>query len=163
MPRRCRAFPTRRQRLRQVPVIERRVRRDAIGDEAVEEPVVELKALRIWRADALREYPRPRNREPIRSDSECLHRLHVVPISVIVIIGDVAVVVVADLSRRVRKRVPDRGAAAILADGAFDLIGGGGGAPAKSRGKGARGFAPGSRSVTRPNAGRGGGRRRPEG
>src|SRR6516164_1292038 len=148
------------QRLRQVPVIERREWRDAVSDEVVEEPVVEVEALRIWRARALREYARPRNREPIRSESECLHRLHVVPISVIVIIGDVAVVVVADLSRRVRKRVPDRGATTILADGAFDLIGGGGGSPEKSRGKGARGFAPGQRSVARPSGGRGGGRRR---
>ena len=140
-------------------MIERRVRRDAIGDEAVEEPVVELKALRIWRADALREYPRPRNREPIRSGGERLHRLHIVSISVIVIVGDVSVVVVADLSRRVRERVPDRRATVVLADGAFDLIGGGGGAPEKSRGKSARG----GRSVARPSAGWGGGRRRPEG
>src|SRR5262249_15265089 len=87
------------QRLRQVPVIERREWRDAVGDEVVEEPVVEIEALRIWRAGALREYPRPRNREPIRSSGEGLHRLHVVSISVIVIIGDVAVVVGADLSR----------------------------------------------------------------
>src|SRR5262245_35499198 len=151
------------QRLRQVPVVERRERRDAIGDEVVEETVVEVEALRIWRADALWEYPRPRNREPIRCGGERLHGLHIVSISVVVIVGDVAVVVVADLSRRVRERVPDRGAAAILADGAFDLIGGGGGAPENSGGQGARGFARGGRSVARPSAGRGGGRRRPEG
>jgi len=130
-------------------VIERRVRRDAIGDEAVEEPVVELKALRIWRADALREYPRPRNREPIRSGGERLDRLHILSISVVVIVGDVAVGIVADLSRRVRERVPDLRTTAVLDDGAFDLIGGGGGAPAKSRGKGARGFAPGGRRTGR--------------
>src|SRR5215470_1161253 len=51
------------QRLRQVPVIERRERRDTVGDEVVNEPIVEVEALRIWRAGALREYPRPRNRE----------------------------------------------------------------------------------------------------
>src|SRR5262249_56474676 len=141
------------QRLRQVPMIERRERRDAVGDKVGDEPVVEVEALRIWRAGALREYPRPRNREPIRGGGERLHRLHVVSISVIVIVGDVAVVVVADLSRRMRERVPDRGAAAILADGAFDLIGGGGGAPEKSRRKGARGFAPGGRTVARPGGG----------
>jgi len=80
-----------------------------------------------------------------------------------VIVGDVSVVVVADLSRRVRERVPDRRATAVLADSAFDLIGGGGGAPEKSRGKSARGFARGGHSVARPSAGRRGGRRRPEG
>jgi len=47
------------QRLRQVPVIERRKRGDAVGDKVVEEPFVEVEALRIWRAGALREYPRP--------------------------------------------------------------------------------------------------------
>src|SRR5215467_5958421 len=115
------------QRLRQVPVIERWERRDVVGGKVVEEPVVEVEALRIWRAAALRKYPWPRNGEPVRSGGERLHRLHVVSISVIVIVGDVAVVVVADLSRRVRECVPYRWATAILADGAFDLIGGGGG------------------------------------
>jgi len=70
---------------------------------------------------------------------------------VIVIVGDVAVVVVADLSRRVRERVPYRRATAILADGAFDLVGGGGGPPKKSRGKSTRGFARGGRTVVRPS------------
>src|SRR3984893_9154799 len=94
-----------------------------------------LRAFRIWRAGALGEYPRPRNREPIRSGGQRLHRPHVVSVSVIVIIGDVAVVVVADLSRRVRERVPDRRATAILTDGAFDLIGGGSGAQRNPAGK----------------------------
>src|SRR6266403_5910094 len=44
------------QRLRQVPVIERRKGRDAAGEEVVEEPVVEVESFRIWRAGALREY-----------------------------------------------------------------------------------------------------------
>jgi uncharacterized membrane protein len=70
---------------------------------------------------------------------------------VIVIVGDVAVVVVADFSRRVRECVPYRRATAILADGAFDLIGGGGGAPVKSRGKSARSFTRGGRTVVRPS------------
>src|SRR5262249_28970432 len=87
------------QRLRQVPVIERWERRDVVGNEVVEEPLIEVEALWIWRTGALRKYPRPRNGEPIRSGGECLHRPHVVSISVIVIVGDVAVVVVADLSR----------------------------------------------------------------
>src|SRR5262245_41161618 len=151
------------QRLRQVPVIERWERRDVVGDEVVEEPVVEVEALRIWRAAALRKYPRPRNGEPVRSGGERFHRPHVVSISVIVIVGDVAVVVVADLSRRVRERVPYRRATAILADGAFDLIGGGGGAPEKSCRKSARGFARGGRTVVRTSARRDGGRRRPKG
>src|SRR3982075_2640346 len=66
------------ERLWQVPMMERWERRDAIGDEVVKEPVVEVEALRVWRAGALREYPRPRNREPIRRGGERLHRPHVV-------------------------------------------------------------------------------------
>src|SRR6202045_3766350 len=122
-----------------------------------------LRAFRIWRAGALGEYPRPRNREPIRSGGQRLHRPHVVSVSVIVIIGDVAVVVVADLSGRVRERVPDRRATAILTHGPFDLIGGGGAAPEKSRAKGARSCARGGRTAARPSTRRGGGRRRPKG
>ena len=38
------------QRLRQVPVIERRERRNVVGDEVVQEPVVEVEAFGIWRA-----------------------------------------------------------------------------------------------------------------
>jgi hypothetical protein len=49
------------QRLRQVPVIERRERRDTVSEEVVEEPIVEVEPLRIWRSGAPREYPRPRN------------------------------------------------------------------------------------------------------
>ena len=101
------------QRLRQVPVIKRRERRDAVGDELVEQAIVEVEPLRIGRAGALRKYSRPRDREPIGGHAERLHRLHVVLVAMIVIGGDVAGVVVADLSRRVRERVPDRGAAAI--------------------------------------------------
>src|SRR5262245_23090027 len=95
------------ERLRQVPVIECRERGDAVGDKLVKEPVVEVEALWIRRAGALREYPRPGNREPIRSGSECFHRPHVVSVFVVMIVGDVAVVAVADLSRRVRKCIPD--------------------------------------------------------
>ena len=164
MPRRCRGLPTRRvlQRLRQVPVIEGRERCDAVGDELVEEPVVEVEALRLARrcpagiSGATKSRTDTQRR---RAPSSTTRRLG---------IGD------SDRrrrrrcrrcgsSRRVRERVPDRRATAILADGAFDLIGGGSGAPEKSRGICARGFAPGGRTVARPSAGRGGGRRRPEG
>ena len=43
------------QRLRQVPVIERRERLDAVREQLVDEPVVEVEALRVRRSGALRE------------------------------------------------------------------------------------------------------------
>jgi hypothetical protein len=59
---------------------------------------------------------------------------------VIVIVSDVSIFIVADLSRRVRERVPDGRATAVLRDRTFDLIGGRGSALEKSRGKSARIF-----------------------
>jgi hypothetical protein len=151
------------QRLRQVPVIERRERLDAIAEELVEEPIVEVETLRIRRAGPLREYPRPGDREPVCCGGERLHRLHVLPVAVIMIIGDIAVVLVPDFSSRVRKRVPDRQAAAVLVDGTFDLIRGGGRAPDETLGKGARGLGPNGHIVARLRVGLDGGRRRREG
>src|SRR5262249_34437600 len=48
--------------------------------------------------------------------------------AVVVVAGDVAGVAVGDLAGGAAEDVPDRGAAAVFVDRAFDLIGGGGGA-----------------------------------
>jgi hypothetical protein len=48
---------------------------------------------------------------------------------VVVIVGEIAGGVVLDLARRVRERIPDRAAAAVLVHRALDLVGRGGGAP----------------------------------
>src|SRR5262249_41261532 len=89
--------------------------------------------------------------------------LHVLPVAVIMIVGDVAVVLVPDFSSRVRKCVPDRRAAAVLADGTFDLIRGGGRAPDKALGKVAPGVGPNGHIPTRLGGGLSDGRRRRKG
>jgi hypothetical protein len=57
----------------------------------------------------------------------------------IVIVGDVAGVSVVGFAGGVGESVPDGSAAAIFVDGAFDLIGGGGGAPEESIREGSSG------------------------
>src|SRR5688572_11434934 len=63
----------------------------------------------------------------------------------IVIVGVVGVAAILDLARRMSKSVPDRTAAAVFVDGAFDLIGRGGGAPDEILRKRIRGLSLGCR------------------
>ena len=120
------------QHLRQIPVIERGERLDAVGEQFVDQTAVEVHALWIRRARPLRKDARPGDREAIGLDAQRLHQLHVVFVAVVVIVGHVAVGVVDDLAGRVRKGVPDRRRAAVFRDGAFDLVRGSGGSPQKS-------------------------------
>src|SRR5258705_7988364 len=50
----------------------------------------------------------------------------------IVIVGAVRVAVIGDLAGRVGERIPDRASAAVLVDGALDLVRGSGGGPEKA-------------------------------
>ena len=110
------------EHLRQIPVIERRVRLDAVREKFIDETVVEIETLRIGLTSALREHARPGDREPIPLHAQALHQLNVFFVPVVVVVGHIAVGVVCDLSRRVRKRVPDRRSPAVLGGGAFNLV-----------------------------------------
>ena len=117
------------QRLRQIPVIQRRVGFDAVFQELIDQPVVEIEPLGIRSAAAFRKHPRPRDRKSIGLDAEIPDQADVFLVAMVVIVGAVGVAAVLDLARRVRESVPDRTAAAVFVDGAFDLIGRRGGAP----------------------------------
>src|SRR3954463_10404724 len=65
------------QRLRQVPMIQRRKRRDAVRERLVDKAVVEIEPFGIWRAGAFREDARPCNRESIGLYAERLHQLDI--------------------------------------------------------------------------------------
>ena len=119
------------ERLGQVPVIQRRVRLDAVLEQFVDEAVVEVEALGIRRTRSFRKHPRPRDREPVGLGAEFPDQADVFLVAVVMFVGAVAGGAVLDLAGRVRKGVPDRAAAAVFIDGAFDLIGRGGGAPHK--------------------------------
>ena len=68
-------------------------------------------------------------------DAEVAHERDVLRIAVVEVVGDVAGIAVGGLAGGVREGVPDGGAAAVFVDGAFDLIGGGGGAPEEAFGR----------------------------
>src|SRR6185437_3435814 len=117
------------ERLRQVPMIERGIGLDAVCEELIDQAVVEVEALRVRCAVAVRKHARPGNRKTISLGAEVLDEADVFLVAVIMIVGAIGVGVVADLAGRMAERIPDRGAAAVLVDGAFDLIGRGRRAP----------------------------------
>ena len=110
------------QRLRQIPVVEAKPRGDAAGDETVDQTVVEIKAAMLNRARARGQDARPRGREPVGIEAAARQPFDVLDPAMIVVAGNVAVVVVFDEARGVRKRVPDALAAPVLVDRALDLI-----------------------------------------
>ena len=108
---------------------ERDERRDPVAEELVDEPVVEVEALRVHRTASARDDPRPRDREAERIDPELAHERDVVAIAVVEVARDRAVVAVPDLAGRCAEAIPDALAAAVLGRRAFDLVRGGRGAP----------------------------------
>src|SRR4051794_6689277 len=78
-------------------------------------------------------------------DAEIPDELNVFLVAMIMFVGAVAGGVVLDLAGRMRKNVPDRTAAAVLVDGALDLIGRGRGAPHESLWKAGSGVRVGRR------------------
>ena len=126
------------QRLRQVPVVQRQPRQDVGIQQLVDEPLVEVDALRVERA-AVGTHARPRGREPVGLQPHALHQRDVVAVPVVVVARDIAVVGVDDGAGHAAEGVPDRVAAAVLVGGALDLVGGGGGAEQEVRREGARG------------------------
>src|SRR5882757_9283434 len=126
-------------------MVKRDVGLDPVGQEFVDQAVVEVEALGIWRAGAVGKYPRPRDRKPVVLDAEIPDQADVFLVAVVMLVGAVPGRTVLDLARRVRECVPDRAAAAVFIDGALDLIGRGGGAPREVFWKAGRGVRIGRR------------------
>src|SRR5829696_8629660 len=127
------------QRLRQVPVIQRRKRRDAVRQQLVDKAVVEIEAFWVRRAGPLREDARPGNRESIGLCAQRLHQLDVFLEQAIMVGRGIPVAAIGYGPGRVRETVPDRWAAAILVYGSLDLIGRGRCAPQETVRKSGRG------------------------
>jgi hypothetical protein len=96
---------------------------DAVRQQLIQQPVVEIEALRDWCADSLRDDTRPGNRKPIGLCAQRLHQLNVFPVPIIVIGRGVGVAVIGDGPARVGETVPNRWAATVFVDGSLDLIG----------------------------------------
>ena len=119
------------QLLRQVPVIKRGPGLDAFGQQLVDQPVVEVEALRIERAAAVGKDARPGDREAIGAGAHRLHQGDVFLVAMEMVDRDVAGAAVGRLAALAREHVPDRDTAAVLERRALDLIGRRGGAPKK--------------------------------
>src|SRR5438552_2597149 len=116
-------------------MVQRGIGFDAVSEEFVDQPVIEIEALGVWRAGAIGKYPGPCDRETVMFGTEIPDQPDVFLVAMVVLVGAVAGRLVLDLARRVRKSVPDRASAAVFIDGALDLIGRRGGAPRKTFGK----------------------------
>ncbi len=119
------------ERLRQIPMIERRERFDIVIEKFVDQAVVEVETFGVRRTGSFRKYPRPGDRETIGLDPQFPDQADVFLVSMVVIVGAVRVAVILDLAGRVGERIPDRAAPAVLIDRALDLIRGSCGAPKK--------------------------------
>src|SRR5262249_4395498 len=110
------------ERLRQIPVIQRRKRLDAGRFQFVDQAAVEVDPLRIGLARPFRKNARPGDGKPVRVGADVLYQRNVFLIAVIMVVGDVAGVVVLDVPGLVRVRIPDRQALAILAPRTLNLV-----------------------------------------
>ena len=117
------------ERLRQVPMIQGDERLDAVRQQFIQQPVIEIEALGIWRIRSIRKYPRPRDRKSIGPYPQFLDQPNVFFVPMIVVVGTVSIAMIADLARCMSKGIPDRTTPAVFTDGAFDLKRGSGGAP----------------------------------
>ena len=128
------------ERLRQVPVVQRRERADSRVQRRVGQPLVVVEPFRVRRAAPVRLDPRPGDREPVAAQVELAQQRDVFRIAMVAVAGDVAGVAVVDPARRVREPVPDGFALAVFAARALDLIGRGRGAPQETGRKFRRGL-----------------------
>ena len=130
------------ERLRQVPVVEGGVGRDAALEHAVDEAVVEVEAGVVDLAAAGRHDPRPGDGEAVGRHPERRDEVEVGLPPVVVVARDRAVGGVEDRARLRAEGVPDGDAAPVLGVRALDLEGGGRDAPDEAVGEraGSRGL-----------------------
>src|SRR5262249_13153184 len=120
------------ERLRQVPMVERGEGPDARLEQPVDQAAVVVEPGPVRRAASVRLDARPGDREAVAVQVHRALQRDVVAPAVVRVAGDVAVLIVLDLARRVAEAVPDRLALAVLARGPLDLVRGRRGAPAEA-------------------------------
>src|SRR5205814_5608098 len=65
------------ERLRQIPMIQRHKRFDAVGQKFVQKAIVEVEAFGVRGAGSFRKHPRPRDRKTIGFDAQLLDQADV--------------------------------------------------------------------------------------
>ena len=109
-------------------------RRDAAGEEAVDEAVVEGEAGLVHLAGAGGQDAWPGDGEPVCLQAERGHQVEVVVEAVVVVARHVAVIAVHHLARYPTERVPDGRTTPVGVDGSLDLVRGRGGTPQEAMG-----------------------------
>ena len=102
---------------------------DAVLQQDIDQPVIEIEPRPVHRAAAARQDPTPGCAEAIRLQSEAVHQGDVIGVAPIVVAGDVARITVANHAWRVRESLPDARPGAVGQWRALDLIRRGRGPP----------------------------------
>ncbi len=123
------------KRLGEIPVKHGDPRGEAMIEHRVEQTVIEIDSLLVYRTAAGRIDAGPGERESVVFGTELRHEGQVFFEEVIVIAGDVEVVAVFYLSGLAGKGIPDGGAFAVGERGSLDLWSGGGESPDEVFGK----------------------------
>ena len=89
-------------------MIQRRKGLDAVRQQLIQQPVVEIEALWLWCAGSLREDTRPGNRKTIGLCAQCLHQLNVFPVKMIMVGRGVGVAVIGDRPMRMGLAIKGR-------------------------------------------------------
>ena len=110
------------QRLRKIPVVQRRIRLNPRRQQRIQHPVVEVQPLRIRIAPAIRKHTRPRQREPVRLQPQPLHNRNVFRIPVVVVVRHIACVPIRRLPRRMAEGVPHARSTSVFLHRAFHLV-----------------------------------------
>lgn len=112
------------KRVGEIPVVQRDEGLDPSVEEVIDEAPIEVKPLLVdgVLASAERDDARPGEREAVRRRADGLEERDVLARTVVRIAGYGATAAVGNLARDRAERVPDRGPAAVLVDGAFDLV-----------------------------------------
>ena len=121
------------QGLRQVPVVQGQVGRDAARQQAVDQALVELQPGLVERAPPLGLDARPADREAVGIDPQGRDQVQVGVQPVVVVTGPAAVGAVGDGAGLATEAVPDRLALAVGLRGALDLERASGDAPDEVR------------------------------
>src|ERR1017187_559476 len=121
------------QRLRKVPVIERRRGLYSPGVQAIDQAPVEVEALLIHRPGAIGDDARPCDREAVGGQAQLRHEIEIGVEPVIVITRDGTGVSVGHRTGDLAESIPDRGPSTVFVNSALDLICGGRCAEEKAR------------------------------
>ena len=110
------------ERLRQVPVVEGQPGHDALRQQLVDEPGVEVQASGVDRS-AVGPHARPGGGEAVGLQPQLGHQRDVVAVAVVVIARDVSVVATDHRAGHAAEGIPDRVGSAVFVGSAFDLVG----------------------------------------